>query len=187
MYDSAGLSGDDKPVSIVVTGAESTGKTTLGRALAESMGVPFVPEFLRQFVDEAGRLPREEDVFAISAGYLEARNEALSSGAPAVVFDTDLISTVLYQRYYFGDCPPSIIQLSRETEALCYLLCGDEISWEPDPGQRESREVRAELQVAFRKELTDRRLKFVELTGPLPIRLSAARMEVMTRFPSLAS
>ncbi len=54
------------PARIALLGAESTGKTTLARALASrlqdaGLRVVLVPEVLREFCDREGRLPGPED------------------------------------------------------------------------------------------------------------------------------
>ena len=44
-------------IRVVVTGSECTGKTTLATELAQHYDTVWVPEFLRQFVEEKGAAP----------------------------------------------------------------------------------------------------------------------------------
>ena len=50
-----------KPVSVVITGSECTGKSTLSADLAADYGVEFVPEYVRQFVSTVGGRPQFSD------------------------------------------------------------------------------------------------------------------------------
>ena len=51
----------DRPVRVVVTGSECTGKTTLAEALAGHYGTAAIPEYARRFVDEQRRAPNASD------------------------------------------------------------------------------------------------------------------------------
>ena len=48
------------------------------------------------------------------------------------MFDTDLISTVVYSRYYYGDCPAWVIEEARRHRADLYLLMDTDVAWKPD-------------------------------------------------------
>lgn len=169
------------PLRVVVTGAESTGKTTLALGLAEKLDGEYVSEYLREFVDLKGALPSEEDVFEIAQGFLERYSSVLAQGPPLVIFDTDLISTVVYQRHYFGNCPDEVVEASKRSESDVYLLCGDDIPWEADPGQRDGPEVRRVLQRSLRNELRERKLDYYEITGAHAERLDIAREVISAR------
>ena len=57
--------------TVVLMGAESTGKSTLAAALAKHYKTAWAPEYLRLFVDNKGALPEESDVYAIAQGHLK--------------------------------------------------------------------------------------------------------------------
>ena len=52
---------------VVLLGAECTGKSSLTRLLGERLGVPTVPEYLREWCLRAGRTPRAFEQAAIAA------------------------------------------------------------------------------------------------------------------------
>ena len=56
---------------VVLTGAESTGKSLLAERLAAHFKAPWVPEFARSYADRAGILTLE-DVEPIARGQLAA-------------------------------------------------------------------------------------------------------------------
>lgn len=159
---------------VVLTGAESTGKTTLAARLAAVYGTVWVPEYLRQFVAEKGALPVEADADAIARGHLAAEDAARPHARRVLFLDTDLLSSCVYNRYYFGQCPAWIEAAATARQADLYLLAGTDIQWTPDPGQRDGPAVRACLQECFAEELARRGLPTVHLSGPLEARLRTA-------------
>ena len=107
---------------VVLIGAEATGKTTLAERLATHYETVWVPEYLRAFVEEKGALPEPGDTLLIAQGH-RAQEEVLAPRAHRLlVYDTDLISTCVYSRYYFDACPARVERWSYERSADLYLL-----------------------------------------------------------------
>jgi nicotinamide riboside kinase len=71
-----------------------------------------------------------------------------------VFFDQDLLSTVVYARHYYGDCPPWIERLAAERLGDLYLLCLPDLPWIPDAG-RDRGDRRAEMHALFAAALAD--------------------------------
>ena len=147
---------------VVVTGSESTGKTTLARDLARHYATVWVPEYSRSYA-EAKRSRGEGalgagDVEPIARGQIAAEDDGLrravsiASGGgappPLIVLDTDLLSTVVYSRHYYGACPPWIERASRERRGDLYLLCDIDVPWLPDPA-RDRPDHREEMHALF--------------------------------------
>ncbi len=134
---------------VVLTGAESTGKTTLARALAAHYQTAWVPEYVRHFVEVEGRVPGETDTVQIARGHLAQAQRSLPRARRVLFLDTDLVSTCLYHRYYFGGEAPWVEEQAVRHRADLYLFLMPDIPWVPDPGQRESPKVRALLHDLF--------------------------------------
>ena len=104
-------------VRVAILGAESSGKSTLASALAARQGSLWVPEFLREFVDQHQRVPREEDQFLIASTQVQ-RERSLEqrlqqrSGCSFLFCDTTPLMTALYSRCYFARIDPALEQLA---------------------------------------------------------------------------
>ena len=53
------------PRRIGLIGAECTGKSSLAHALADELPAVVAPEYLRGFVDQHGRTPRQDEQYLI--------------------------------------------------------------------------------------------------------------------------
>ena len=165
-------------IRVVVTGSECTGKTTLARALADRYRCPWAPEYARSFVAAMGAAPEAGDVEAIARGQIAAEERAVAvadaAGSELVVLDTDLLSTVIYSRHYYGGCPDWVAAAAERRAGDLYLLAGIDVPWAADPGQRDRGDRREEMQALFRAALDDRGLDWVGIEGDPQHRLAAA-------------
>ena len=109
-------------IRVVVTGSECTGKTTLAEALAEHYHTECVAEYARRFVLHKGAPPVYADVEAIARGQIALEDEVTGRSPDLVFQDTDLLSTVVYSRHYYGDCPAWIEDALMHRVPDLYLL-----------------------------------------------------------------
>jgi NadR type nicotinamide-nucleotide adenylyltransferase len=161
---------------IVVTGSESTGKTTLARSLAIRLSAPLVPEASRQYAESPTRATRPltaADVEPIARLALQLADAGLATAPAVMVLDTDLISTVVYARHYYGQCAPWIEAAARERRGDLYLLCATDLPWVAD-GVRDRPEQRAELDTLFRRALDEFGCTVHEVAGSGSARERAA-------------
>ena len=159
---------------MVLIGAESTGKSTLAEQLAQRYNSVWTPEFLRQFVDEKGAPPEEQDVHAIARGHLEQEARLILQAKHVLFLDTDLVSTCIYQRIYFDNCPDWVERKASTHRGDLYLFTEPDIPWEPDPGQREGPEVRLRTHALLLNEARHLRLNVVSVRGTRDARLYTA-------------
>jgi NadR type nicotinamide-nucleotide adenylyltransferase len=158
---------------VAVVGAESTGKTTLARALAAYFHTAWAPEFARAYLAaHPGPLT--------PAGLLHiAREQAASEERQArladrlLISDTDALTTCLWHERYFGACPPELERLAAGRLADFYLLCGPEVPWVAD-GLRDSPDWRPWFHRRFQDELSARARPYQVLIGSPAQRLAAA-------------
>lgn len=162
---------------LVVTGSESTGKTTLAHSLAAHYQVPLAQEFVRTYalakhgpIDAGDHWPIVHGQIAVQES-TEAR--AAEAGHHLVVFDTDLLSTVAYALHYTGHCDAGIEQLARERLAHHYLLLDIDVPWVPD-GVRDRATQRDEIHALFRHTLDRFGAPYTLVRGSWDERLSTA-------------
>ena len=166
-----------KPLSVVVTGSECTGKTTLAAALATRFGCPWSPEFARRHAEAVGATLGSEDVEPIARGQRDAEDAATAIAERLVVHDTDLVSTVVYARHYYGACPDWIEEAARARRADLYLLLHPDTAWASD-GVRDRPRHREEMHALFGATLAELGAVVVEVRGPWEKRRLTAEQAV---------
>jgi HTH-type transcriptional repressor of NAD biosynthesis genes len=139
--------------TVTVWGAESTGKTTLSKALAQIMDGHWVYEWARPYLESYvyGYGPRQsrlgdlgtdinvDSMTDIWHGQYAAQRLAQTwRGKPFIVQDTDLYSTIGYweQPHWtkeLGRVPEELIQDAKGTQSDLYLITTATIPFEQDP------------------------------------------------------
>jgi len=132
---------------IIVTGPESSGKTTLCKALSKHFNIPFAKEYARGYINKLEREYTQNDLLSIAKGQLESEFNSQ-------LLDSDLITIKIWSEYKYGSCDKWILdQIEiQKTEKRFYLLCKPDIPWQAD-NQRENPNDRKELFEIYKKEL----------------------------------
>lgn len=162
-----------KIARLCLTGPESTGKTWLAGELAARRGTVWVPEYAREYALAVARELTAEDVEPIARGQIANEEEALPRASGLIVLDTDLVSTVVYGRHYYGAVPPWIEDAARQRLADLYLLLDIDVPWVHDPA-RSSADDRPELHAAFARALEAHGARVVRIAGGWEERLAQA-------------
>ncbi|MFD6280736.1 AAA family ATPase [Streptomyces sp. NPDC060209] len=181
---------------VVVLGAESTGTTTLARALADHYRgrggawaqTRYVAEYGREFSETKLAALRAgwpgaqwEDVtfttddFPLIAETQNAREEAAARvGSPVLFCDTDSFATTVWHERYIGGRNPLVEKTAdRVTHHLWLLTDHEGVAFEDD-GLRDGEELRPWMTDRFRAELTRTGRRFIEVTGSRSERLDTA-------------
>ena len=167
------------PFAVVVTGSECTGKSTLAAALARRFAAPLSLEYAREYAERTKAVLDALDVEPIArgqlAGELAAEQAAARDRARIVVRDTDLFSTVVYSRHYYGGCPPWVVSAAVERVGGLYLLLRPDVPWVPD-GVRDRPDAseRNAIHRLFVDTLTAAGARFAEIGGGWQAREAAA-------------
>lgn len=149
---------------ICLTGPESTGKSQLARRLAEELRGAYVAEYAREYAEARNNDLSAADVEPIARGQM-ANEDRAPSDAALVVLDTDLISTVVYARHYYGSCPPWIEEEARRRRADLYFLLDTDLEWKPDPARDAGGDAREDLFDAFRAALDEFEARWEIVSG----------------------
>jgi len=162
---------------VCVFGPESTGKTTLAANLAKHFQTLWVSEFARGLLDHKSGVCDRDDITLIARGQIAAE-DALARQANRVLFcDTDLITTTIWSRELFGDCPQWIDDEADRRPYDLYLLLDVDVPW-VDDSQRYLPHRRQEFFEKCRHELTRRGRRMVVVSGSWSERLDLAIREV---------
>ncbi len=168
----------DRRFRICLIGPQSTGKTELARRLAAHFGAVSIPEFAREYAIANPRELTVDDVEPIARGQMNGEDRAAEvGGATLVIRDTDLISTVVYARHYYGACTDWIERAARTRSADLYLLMDVDTPWTDDP-VRDSADKRQELFVRFQVALQEFGVPFQIIRGDWNERTRAARAAI---------
>ncbi len=168
---------------VVLTGPECTGKTTLARALAAQLDAPWVAEASRAYAESHAGPLTADDVEPIARATRDALQRA--SNAPVLVADTDLVSTMVYARHYYGSCPVWVEAECRAQLADLYLLCAPDLPWVADGVRdRPGDSARAAMHGAFADALDALGARVVRIEGTGDARAAAAWHAVRDAAPT---
>ncbi len=162
---------------IVITGPESTGKTTLAAQLAAHYRTSWLPEYARIYLNHLNKPYCENDLLEIAKGQVTAENDAIRKAETYIFLDTSLEVIKIWSEVKYGRCDPWILQQSKQRKHDLYLLCYPDIAWQPDP-QRENPNDRDQLFKHYLRELTNQNLNFVIISGSKNIRFTNAIQHV---------
>jgi NadR type nicotinamide-nucleotide adenylyltransferase len=160
-----------RPLTVVITGSECTGKTTLAEQAAARFGAPWSREFAREYVNLKQATLDASDVEPIArgqlAGELAAEAAARQQQSRLVVRDTDLFSTMVYSRHYYGRCPTWVESAAGERAGDLYLLLCPDVPWVADGllRDRPDEASRAEIHRLFRDAIEAAGARVVEVRG----------------------
>jgi len=179
---------------VIVVGAESSGTTTMARALARHFRLRggvwartrWVPEFGRELTQrKLDRLRRDrpaatvdevvwehEDFVRVAREQSAAEDEAAMDGSPILFGDTDALATTLWEERYRGNGSAEVAALVRPPDL--YLLTDHAGVPFVDDGLRDGESIRAWMTGRFRESVRESRVRNRELTGSYPQRLRAA-------------
>lgn len=163
---------------VCLIGPECTGKTTLAEDLARHFNAPWVPEFAREYALRVGRLLTFDDVEPIAKGEMalldaQPTDNRQPTTASLTILDTDLISTVVYARHYYGQCPEWIEDAAGARKADLYLLTDIDVPW-IDDDVRDTATSRAALHSQFETTLAAYGANVVTIRGNWEERFATA-------------
>ena len=187
---------------VVVLGAESTGTTTMARALAEHYQRRGGVWAATRWVPECGRDYSEEKLAALRSEWPQARwedveftsdefpviakrqnrreNRYARGGSPVLFCDTDSFATTVWHERYVGGRSPRVEEIADRVGHDLWLLTDHEGVPFEDDGLRDGEELRPWMTARFRDELTRTGRRFLMLTGSHEERLATAVTAVDT-------
>jgi NadR type nicotinamide-nucleotide adenylyltransferase len=184
---------------VVFIGAESSGTTTVSRAVADALRsrggalglTQWVPERLRGFAvaklsaDQAAAVVRRrpppameelvwttEELEAVARGQNDLEDAAALTGGPVVVCDTDAFAVGVWHERYLGAAAPSIEAMARH-HPLYLLTDHHEVPFVQD-GYRDGEAIRPWMTDRFAELLKATGRRHVVLRGDVEARVDGA-------------
>ncbi|MCW4455985.1 AAA family ATPase [Flavobacterium sp. MXW15] len=169
---------------VAFVGGESSGKTTLARALAARYGSCWAPEYGRELWEAQGGRLDEADLLRI-ARVQAGRERALAAESRRWLFcDTTPLTTLGYSLSMFGRADPALQRLAeRRYHAL--FLCAPDIPFDQD-GTRRDAAFRERQHRWYLQQLERRGWAHTLLRGSLDERIAQVAA-VLERLPASAT
>ena len=163
---------------ICVLGAESTGTTTLTKALAAHYQTVWVPEYGRYYSESkltAGKNVewRSEEFVHIAQAQQTFEDRLAESANKFILSDTDAFATSVWHERYMGTVSQEVEAIAAKAHHDLYLLTGDEIPFVQD-GTRDGEHVRHDMHKRFVEKLRETKRPFVLIQGTHEERMKAA-------------
>ena len=160
-------------IKIAITGPESTGKSTISKALAEHFQVHWFPEYARDYLT-----PREGkydyDDLKIIAQEQEEKRSSKKIADHVVFYDTENLVIQIWAEYKYGKVDPFITKLVQRQEFDHYFLASPEgMAWEYDP-LRENPVERKALFIHYKSAVESHNFPHTILTGDANERIEKA-------------
>ena len=170
---------DTRPIKIVVTGPESTGKSSLCQELANHFKTIWIPEFAREYLEDLGRPYEEADLTEIALGQKHNEDQVDKNGIYFV--DTSFEVLKIWSEWKYQRCSDAINALFEENQVDLYLLLYPDLPWQHEP-LRENPDDRLQLFEIYRNLLSSNNLPFEIIKGSGSERVENAIEKVNKNF-----
>lgn len=103
---------------IALEGPESTGKTTIAKAMAHDFDFAYSPEWAKGYIEHAacGRSFQESDLTVIARAQLASETVLEPGASRAIVYDSTILTTIAWGHFLYGRSDPEIDTLLYEQE-----------------------------------------------------------------------
>jgi len=164
---------------IAIMGSESSGTTTLAKALAAHCNTSWVPEYGRIYSE--GMAPGAkwlEDDFIHIAKMQNESEDALAKKSSNLLFcDTTSLTTAVFQKLYLGQITQKVLDVSKNREYDLCVVTYPDISYEQD-GTRQEIDHRLEMHDWFIEVLKERNLKYIVVRGSVQERMESVLKKI---------
>lgn len=164
---------------VALLGGESTGKSTLARALAEVLETAWVPEYGRELWERQSGALVFEDMERIAHTQVLHEQQRAAEARGVLICDTTPLTTLLYSEAMFGRTTPALRAHAERPYGLT-LLCAPDFAFVQD-GTRRDPAFREYQHQWYLDALRERGVACVTLQGPVARRVETASALIATR------
>ena len=155
---------------MALLGGESSGKTTLARALAAQLSTVWVPEYGRQRWEELRETLGVDELVAVAQRQVALEDGALALARSWLVCDTTPLTTLQYCLHDHGRAPPELAALARRRYDLT-VVCEPDFGFVQD-GCRRDDQFRAQQHAWTVQQLTALDMPWMAVHGPVAARVA---------------
>ncbi len=155
----------NQPEIFIITGSESTGKSTLAENLAHHFDTIVIPEYSRNYITALNRPYNYRDVEVIAQKQIGQYNNLLHSDKKIIFVDTWLIITKVWFEVVYNKFPNTLVNEIRNAKINSFLLCDTDIPWKPDDVRENGGDKRLMLHDEYIKNLELFSKKYCIISG----------------------
>ena len=152
---------------ILITGPESSGKSTLSHQLSDHFSVPYLREHARTYLNKKSGQYTYPDLLKIAKAHF--RLFQMHKNIKHLILDTFLINIKIWSLEKYGKCDPLISKMISKVNYDCILLTKPNIPWVNDP-LRESPYNRDDLFQKFEEEMQKLEMSYYIIDGKKTVR-----------------
>ncbi len=162
---------------VVLTGPESTGKTTLALQLQAHYDAILVPEYARIYLNEHGPAYEHHDLKAIAFGQFSSQLSAMQSRNELIISDTCLLTIEIWEAWKYRTADPFIQEWQALQQVDYYLLCKNDLAWEADP-LREHPDALDQLFQIYEQKIKESGIPYSIIHGQDTARFNKAKEQI---------
>ncbi|MDR0781544.1 MAG: AAA family ATPase [Pseudomonadales bacterium] len=157
---------------IALLGGESSGKSSLAKALAQRLGTVYVPEYGRTLWEARAGDLRYDDLLYIAQTQCAHEQAQAAVAKRWLVCDTTPLTTLCYSLDLYGHADPALWALAERRYDMAFL-CAPDFTFVQDGTRRDAafRQAQHDWHV---RELQARSVPYTLLQGPIARRLLCA-------------
>jgi HTH-type transcriptional regulator, transcriptional repressor of NAD biosynthesis genes len=166
---------------VALVGTESTGKSTLARALAQAFETLWVHEFGRELWEAQNLTGTFADHLKVGRRQYEREQAALRHARRYLFCDTTAWTTLHWSLWSYGTADARLIDLVEQTmHDYIWIVCDNDFGWVQDGTREMADGAAARFQAQQIEDLDRRGVGYEMVSGPLERRLGQVH-EVLAR------
>jgi nicotinamide riboside kinase len=116
----------------VLTGPESSGKTSLAKSLSAYYDVNFVAEYSRIYLEINGAEYNHEQVLEMAKGQVKLETRLKKQAQHPLIYDTDLLTYKIWYNFKYGIESKYVNNKLKAYQNRFYFLCSPDFQWHDD-------------------------------------------------------
>jgi len=147
--------------SLILTGPESSGKSTLAQHISKLLEIKMISEYSRTYLGQTNGKYNYEDIAIMARN---AHSDLASYSDSRLILDTDILTYKVWSDFKYQKTDDWINDHLKDNNDKLYLLCYPDIDWSPDP-LRENPHDRLALFAEYEALLQSLNLRYFIICG----------------------